>query len=1093
MGKKYDFTKIEKKWQAAWKREKVYEPNLAKPKKPFYNLMMFPYPSAEGLHVGNMYAFTGSDIYGRMKRMQGHDVFEPIGLDGFGIHSENYALKIGAHPAAQAKVSEKRFYKQLESIGNGFSWEEHLETYDSAYYKWTQWIFTQMWKHGLAYRKKQAVNWCPSCKTVLADEQVVNEKCERCSSVVEKRELEQWFFGITKYADRLLKNIEGLDWSERVKIAQRNWIGKAEGALIRFPLHNVPGQRDGAHSVEVFTTRPDTLFGVTFLVVSPESAQSWLSVGWKVDVKVRAYVKKALVERAKDNAEDKSKTGVFSGIYALNPANQEKIPVWVSDYVLAGYGTGAIMAVPAHDERDFEFAKKYELPVRYVVEPMAGTKQKNPSHKDKVSVLVENAKGEILTINWGPQLGGRLLIGGTMKPGEDPIEAAKREVAEETGYKNLALVAVSDERMHYEYFAHSKQKEFIAHARLLHFRLKSDARAPQSLEEDEKGKFAVEWITKDKARKELVDPLHRYTFDKFIEGACYGGAGILINSGTFTGMDSEEAKWKIAKEFGVAQPPTLRPNTAIRSILMGFKDISKRDLDALGIREVRAAKKTQRFIEIPEKSLSMFEKLIAKKMTPGFWNEYVGQGKVVFLFKDKKGVIERMELTLETDQRINHLSAAYNNQPEPRGSTWDWLSNVPFYAELFIPSDNKKSQYRLRDWLISRQRYWGPPIPMIFCDSCAKKGAGERAEMPGWYAVSEKDLSVKLPLVKDFRPRGTGASPLASVKSFYEVKCPVCKGKARRETDVSDTFLDSAWYYLRYADAKNEKKIFDQARVRKWLPVDMYIGGAEHSVLHLLYARFMAMAMHDWGFVDFEEPFKKFRAHGLVIKDGAKMSKSKGNVINPDEYVKKFGADVLRTYLMFLAPFEQGGDFRDAGIIGAERFLMRVWHMGQGVLLKKKGDLQLERVLHRAIHKVTEDINELHYNTAVSAMMIALNEIEPRKEELSREQFSILLRLLAPFAPHMTEELWRTVLGNKASIHRAPWPEYNPALVKDSTVTIIVQVNGKVRDSFSASANISQQDVEIQALELPRIKELLASTKPKRMIYIPGRLVNIVV
>ena len=660
---RYNPRKIEAKWQEKWLEEKIYKPDLRRAKKPFYNLMMFPYPSAEGLHVGNMYAFTGADIYGRFKRMQGHDVFEPMGLDGFGIHSENYAIKIGKHPAEQAKISEKNFYRQLEMLGNGFSWNERLETYDPEYYKWTQWIFVQMFKRGLAYRKKQAVNWCPSCMTVLADEQVVAGECERCGTKVFKKELEQWFFKITDYAERLLKNLEKIDWSEKIKSAQKNWIGKSEGALIRFKVKSE--KLKVTEPIEIFTTRPDTLFGATYMVLGPEhSLFTTLDTRITNHDEVEDYIKKAKVKTEEERiAEGKEKTGVeLKGIRATNPANGEEIPDWVADYVLGSVGTGAIMAVPAHDQRDYEFAKKFGLPIKMVI---------CSHYPAKTCPVLDNA---------------------------------------------------------------------------------------------------------------------------------YTGEGHLVDSGKFSGMASEEAKWEITKFVGGA----------------------------------------------------------------------------------------------------------------------------------------KKVQYRLRDWLVSRQRYWGPPIPMIFCENCAKSISGSRTSHgksdfqklnPGWYAVPEKDLPVELPYIKDFRPTGTDKSPLAANEKFYKVRCPKCKTWARRETDVSDTFLDSAWYFLRYPSVKEKNRPWNPDITKKWLPVHSYIGGAEHSVLHLLYSRFITMALHDWGMLDFEEPFKKFRAHGLLIKDGAKMSKSRGNVVNPDEYIKAFGADALRMYLMFLGPFEQGGDFRDTGIKGVTRFLERAWKL----------------------------------------------------------------------------------------------------------------------------------------------------------------------
>ncbi|TSC52696.1 MAG: leucyl-tRNA synthetase [Parcubacteria group bacterium LiPW_41] len=811
--KKYEFSKIEKRWQTEWKKTGIYEPSLKSTKtakrKPFYNLMMFPYPSAEGLHVGNMYAFVGSDIYGRFKRMGGYDVFEPIGLDGFGIHSENYAIKVGTHPLKQSKVSEKRFYKQLEMIGNGFAWNEHLETYDPEYYRWTQWVFIAMWKRGLAYRKKQAVNWCPSCKTVLADEQVVGGACERCSSVVIKKELEQWSFRITRYADRLLKNLDHIDWSERVKIAQRNWIGKSEGAEINFKIAN------SEHVLKVFTTRPDTLFGATYMVVAPEhEIISKLKSQISNYSEVEKYVKISKEKSEEERVENKEKTGIeLKGIKAINPANKKEIPIFAADYVLSGYGTGAIMAVPAHDERDFDFAKKFKLPI---------------------------------------------------------------------------VVVISD------------------------------------------GK--------------TVEPLTE----------AYIGDGELINSGPLNGLSVEDAKKKIT----------------------------------------------------------------------------------------------------------NYVGGTFT------------------------------TQFRLRDWIVSRQRYWSPPIPMMYCEACARVGKGEQKEMPGWYAEKEKNLPVLLPMVKEFRPKGKDESPLASVKSFYKVGCPVCGGGARRETDVSDTFLDSAWYFLRYPSVQDRKSAWNNEITKKWLPVHMYIGGAEHSVLHLLYSRFITMVFKDAGLIDFEEPFTRFRAHGLLIKEGAKMSKSKGNVVNPDEYIKRFGADTLRTNLMFLAPFEQGGDFRDAGIVGVARFIERVWRLGQTVIEHKNKKPTCERAIHKAIKKVTEDIESLQYNTAISALMICLNEIE--NKEVSVAEFQMFLQLLAPFAPHMTEELWFG-LGNKKSIHISEWPVYDPKKIVEENFVLVVQINGKVRATIEVPRGISENDAKKIAMSQDGIKKMINGIEIKKIIFVPNRLINLVI
>ncbi|MCL5006845.1 MAG: leucine--tRNA ligase [Patescibacteria group bacterium] len=807
----HPFSKIEKKWLKRWEKSRVYEPDRRKAKKPFYNLMMFPYPSAEGLHVGNAYAFVGSDVYGRFKRLQGYDVFEPIGLDGFGIHSENYAIKKGVHPMKQAKISEKNFYRQLQMIGNGFAWNERLETYDPEYYKWTQWLFVQMWKHGLAYRKKQSVNWCPSCKTVLADEQVIAGKCERCGTPVVRKELEQWFFKITKYADKLLKDLDGIDWSEKVKTAQRNWIGKSSGALIAFKI------RGHLQTVEVFTTRPDTIFGATYLVLAPEHG---IVEALKADAENLKEIDKYIITAANKSegeriAEKKAKTGVeLKGIKAINPANGQEIPVYAADYVVSSYGTGAIMAVPAHDERDFEFAKKFHLPIKQVV-------------------------------------------------------------------------------------------------------------------------------AKEKSEKPAVSP------------EAYGGEGYLVNSGKFNGLKSEEAKGDIV--------------------------------------------------------------------------DYVGGKRV--------------------------------------------------------------DTYKLRDWLISRQRYWGPPIPMVYCERCAEERRGENKEMPGWYAVPEKDLPVKLPMVEDFRPTGTGQSPLAAVKSFYETKCPGCGAKARRETDVSDTFLDSAWYYLRYPSVgleSGKKFPWDKIITAKWLPVDMYIGGAEHAVLHLLYTRFVAMALKDWKLIGFAEPFKVFRAHGLLLKEGAKMSKSKGNVVNPDEYISKYGTDAVRMYLMFLAPLEQGGDWYDSGIMGVVRFLGRAWEVGQK---KPIGQKSVSPWMHAHIKKITMDISALHYNTAISELMVILNRLE--KEGAGQKDFQSFLIMLSPFAPFLAEELWEAQ-GGKFSVHRTAWPKFNPDLAEPEEIEVIVQVNGKVRGRIKAKTGLSKSEAQKLALELEAVKKQVKSGTLKQVIYIQDKVVNIV-
>jgi len=690
----YDPSAIESRWQAWWEENGTNEPDLEAAGRPFVNLMRYPDPSAEGLHVGNLYAFTGADIYGRFRRLRGDDVFEPIGYDAFGIHSENHALKVDKHPMELIPSNIRNFERMLRAAGLMTDWSRTVDTTDPRYYKWTQWIFVQLFKAGLAEKKEAAVNWCPECQTVLANEQVIAGLCERCDTPVEQRMLSQWFFRITEYAQRLLDNLDWIDWSETTKTAQRNWIGRSEGARLHFPLSGVAGASDAAGAsgtegggqtdrIEVFTTRPDTLFGATFMVLAPEHPLVERLTTDERRADVGAYVRAAaavdLVERQK--TDEREKTGVFTGGYARNPATGEDIPVWVADYVLMDYGTGAIMAVPGHDQRDFDFAGQFGLSVVQVVCSRAAL----PEDADPADV------------------------------GGAGAEAA-----------------------------------FVEH-------------------------------TPDE---------------------------ILVNSGRFSGMEADAG------------------------------------------------------------------------------------GRAIT----------------------------------------EWLAERGLAAT--------EVNYRLHDWCISRQRYWGPPIPIIYCDAC------------GPQAVPEEDLPVVLPYVEDFRPTATGVSPLARDPEFYTAVCPACGADARRETDVSDTFLDSGWYFLRYPSTEFDDRPFDPERTRRWLPVSSYIGGEEHSVLHLLYSRFLTMVLHDLGHLEFEEPYDCFRKHGLLIRDGAKISKSRGNVILPDEYIARFGADTFRMYLMFLGPFQRGGDFRDGGLAGPERFLKKVWDSVTAAAEAGRAGFEdpgVERALHATI------------------------------------------------------------------------------------------------------------------------------------------------
>jgi leucyl-tRNA synthetase len=831
----YNPAEIERLWQHRWNEQGTNTfsteelRRIGREGRPFYNLMMFPYPSAEGLHVGNIYAFTGADIYGRFKRLQGHDVFEPIGFDAFGIHSENVALKIGVHPMELIPRNVERFTRQLRRVGLMYDWNHTVDTTQPEYYRWTQWIFLQLFKAGLAVKKEAPVNWCPGCNTVLANEQVIAGSCERCGSSVEIRNLSQWFFRITEYAGRLLENLGWIDWSESTRKAQENWIGRSEGAELEFPIarpkagerHEPARVQPHRPVIRVYTTRPDTVFGATYMVLAPEHPLVEQVTSEAQRVAVEAYREQvARTDLVSRKITERTKTGVDTGGLAINPATGEEIPVWIADYVLMEYGTGAIMAVPGHDVRDFEFATAFDLPI-------------------------------------------------------------------------VRVVAAQDE----------------------------DAATPLA--------------------------------------EAYEGPGRMVNSGRFDGMDAVEAK------------------SAITS-----------------------------------------------------WLESRGAARA----------------------RVN---------------------------------------YRLHDWCISRQRYWGPPIPILYCDEC------------GTVPVPEPDLPVVLPYLEDYKPDESGISPLARDTDWYRTTCPSCGGEARRETDVSDTFLDSAWYFLRYPSAEIDTIPFDPELTREWLPVHSYIGGNEHAVLHLLYSRFITMVLKDLGQIGFEEPFTRFRAHGLIVKEGAKMSKSRGNVVIPDEYIEEYGADTFRTYLMFIGPYEEGGDFRDAGITGPYHFLTRLWDTALSAE-DRLLDPNVEHKLHATIKKVTEDLESLSYNTAIAAMMEYLNVLRTGGRTPERAAVLPLVILVAPFAPHLAEELWER-LGQDGSVFRPRgstpfasvgegiWPAWEESKAVAQTVEFVVQVNGKVRARLVMPRGIAEAEARDAALADPNVQRFMDGKQLRKTIFVPDRLLNLVV
>ncbi len=932
---KFDHRAIEKTAQEQWNKESLYETDLTDTSKdPYYLLFEFPYPSGD-LHIGHWYAFALTDIYARMLRQQGKQVLFPIGFDAFGLPAENAAIKNNVDPREWTYANMDRMRAQIRSMGTSVDWSKEVVTCDPEYYRWTQWLFAKMFEHGLAERRLAPVKWCPKDQTVLANEQVSDGKCERCGTEVEEKNLTQWFLKITQYAKRLLEDLDPLPWREDIKDAQRAWIGESEGARLTFALQGLE------ESIEVFTTRPDTLFGATYVVLAPEHPLVSALLPMVTNAaEVEAYVKATSQKTERERSENKEKTGVkLEGVMAINPATKEAIPVFLADYVLASYGTGAVMAVPAHDERDFEFAQKMQLPITYVIDPLTGTKQDSPADKQKIVAIVEH-DSKILTIKWKPELGGRLYVGGTAEEGEDAVVTAMREIAEETGYIDLELIERAPEQVHHEYFAHSKGKAFIAHATLLHFRLKSEAHEEPRLEEDEKGKFAVEWVTKEQAQKEVTDPLHSYAFSKFVLGNCYTGDGLLRESGEFSGRSNRESMADIVAFAG---------------------------------------------------------------------------GEMV-------------------------------------------------------------TNYRIRDWLVSRQRYWGCPIPVVY----DPEGNA--------HAVPPEHLPWLLPTDVDFTPNGS--SPLSTSTELRERVTRIFGEGWTPEFDTLDTFVDSSWYYLRYLDPRDSHDFSDQAQMKRWLPVHRYSGGSEHTTMHLLYARFFHKALYDLALVPTSEPFAERFNRGLIMgPDGQKMSKSKGNVVNPDEFVGMYGADAVRMYLAFIGPYNEPGSYpwKLDGVEAMRRFLDRIYILRERVQELPVAD-ETARALAKAAYKVSTDTERFKLNTAVSALMVLTRELEALPA-VPREAYKSLLILLAPYAPHLSDHLW-IEQGGQGSVHQALWPEVRE--IQDELVTIGVQVNGKKRGEIALSPDAPEEDALALARSVPAIEAALGNVSPARVIYVPGRILNLV-
>lgn len=939
MHKKFDSGEIEKKWQSLWEEQKLHEVGERDiNKEKVYLLVEWPYPSGN-LHIGHWYAFAVPDIYARYKRMQGTQVLFPMGFDAFGLPAENAAIKRGLDPKAWTYDNMTYMREQLRSMGNTFAWDKTTSSTDPAYYKWTQWMFTKFFENGIAYRGTGVVNWCPGCNTVIANEQVLADgTCERSGDMIEKRDMPQWMLRITKYADRLTDDLDALNWPEHIKEAQRQWIGRSRGAEIDFALST-------GDNVTVFTTRPDTLFGVTYLVLAPEHpliAKNEAVITNYADV--AAYVATAKQKDEQDRLDaTKEKTGVkLEGISATNPANGEIIPVFVADYVLGGYGTGAIMAVPAHDERDGEFATKFNLPIKQVIAPHFNLNPKPEvetlERGDVVDLVIEHPSDGTFLLQKEVITNGQdvhFVGGGT--DGESHNLAIERELLEETGYSDFAIVSGPYGIHTAHAYRETKQKNQKTKSHFYHIKLRS---LTKTVSEVEEGKHTLEWVSVEAVADKITWLGHRLGWDSFYKHKPYIGTGNLCNSGEFDGMDSEEAKEKITAFVG-----------------------------------------------------------------------------------------GRMTAT-----------------------------------------------YRIRDWSIGRQRYWGVPIPIVYSPE------GEA------HAVPQEHLPWLLPEDVDFTP--TGEPPLAKSEALRKRTEEIFGAGWTPEVETMDTFVDSSWYFLRYLDAQNENALASLKKQKDWMPIDIYFGGAEHTTMHLLYSRFWQKALYDLGLVTESEPYRRRINRGLILgPDGNKMSKSKGNVIDPDEQVKLVGADTVKMYLAFMGPYEGNNYPWDmGGIAGVRRFLERVYGLTEHIIEAESEEIT--RQLHKTIKKVGGDIIEFKFNTAISAMMIFVNAAE--KAGLTKETYEHFLKILSPFAPHLTEEIWHE-LGYNTSIHTETFPQAIEELTVDSIIELGVQINGKLRGTIS----IAPDAAESTALELananPQLAARIQEGEIKKVIYIAGKILNIVI
>ncbi len=1133
--KRYNPKDAEPKWQKAWADKKLYTAVDFDERPKFVMLTEFPYPSGDGLHLGHVREYTLGDIIARRQRMAGKNVLYPMGYDAFGLPTENYAIKNKIAPQVATDQNVGNFQKQFDSLGYSIDWDRSFRTTDPSYYKWTQWLFLQFYKAGLAYQDEIAINWCPKCKTGLANEEVVNGRHERCDTLVEKKFLKQWILKITEYADRLIEGLQTVDYPSRIADQQINWIGRSVGAEVDFAIdqdlsdrefvffhgkgwtkqgafwpwlkglveerggsvqiHSLPntdkpnideqvdfilknytfsdkttivthslggvaamkllpilptkidklimvapplrpefvdgkdrpelesccdwqfdfdavkakandimvlrdtndhvvpqdhpvqiasrlearlfdsigskphfdGTKEPAvleqivPSIKVFTTRPDTLFGATYMVLAPEHPLVSSLVRPDTKEAVEKYIQESAGKTELDRqADTKEKTGVFTGSYAINPVNGKKLPIWISDYVLMSYGTGAIMAVPAHDERDFAFAKEFDLPINEVISPFLPNNGKNAMRpgieilkRDVVDAIIVNENGQYLLM---VEPDNTHFVGGGVEPEDtDDIEAVKREVVEETGYTDIESVRKVSSTLITEGYRFTKNKNQRTVGCFYEVVLASDKQIKSEIDE---GKHKIKWVSKDEVAELITWEGHAYAWGQYLNNTtCFSGEGVMINSGEYDGLPSQDSREKIVADL-----------------------------------------------------------------------EKAGKGA-------------------------------------------------------------EKVNYKLRDWVFSRQHYWGEPIPIIHCDT------------DGAVPVPEDQLPVELPPVDHYEPTDNGESPLADIQSWVNVECPKCGKPAKRETDTMPNWAGSSWYYLRYYDAHNDKIFAGPEKLKYWGEVDFYLGGMEHTTLHLLYSRFWHQFLYDQKLVPTPEPYASRRGQGIILaEDGTKMSKSKGNVINPNDIIAQgYGADSIRLSIAFLAPYDQTTPWSSEGVAGTFRFIQRLWTLVQEYLesdKQKYEPTELRRITHRAIHKVSDDLEKLNFNTAIASLMQATNELYKLKaskgfSEDWQESLLALAKLLAPFAPHITEEIWQE-LGQKGSIHISPWPTHDAKYLEDDQINIVIQVNGKLRTTVLVDKNASENEIVELAKADPKVAEQIKSGVVKT-IYIPHRLVNFVV